>query len=67
MTYVERSRIQRAKSLIRGDLMPLAEVAQEVGFADQSHFTRRFRVHEGRTPAAYAREHAPRRRPRSRG
>ena len=32
------------------------DVAQAVGFADQSHFSRRFRFQEGRTPAAFARE-----------
>jgi len=30
----------------------------EVGFADQSHFSRRFRVNEGRSPAKFAREQA---------
>ncbi|HEY2754075.1 AraC family transcriptional regulator, partial [Phenylobacterium sp.] len=56
--YVERRRIEGAKPLIVGAQMPLAAVAQAVGFADQSHFTRRFRAHEGCTPAQFAREHA---------
>jgi AraC family transcriptional regulator len=56
--YVERSRIEGAKTLIVAAEMPLAAVAQAVGFADQSHFTRRFRAHEGCTPAQFAREHA---------
>jgi AraC-like DNA-binding protein len=34
----------------------LAEVALGCGFADQSHFTREFRRHFGRTPRDY-REH----------
>ena len=52
--YVERARIERAKDLIRNGSASLAEVAQEVGFADQSHFTRRFKGHVGCTPAVYA-------------
>ena len=58
MQYVERSRIERAKLLIMQAELSLADVAQVIGFADQSHFTRRFRRHEGRTPGQFAREHA---------
>lgn len=56
--YVERVRIEQAKALIVGARMSLADVALAVGFADQSHFVRRFRVHEGRTPGAFARAQA---------
>lgn len=56
--YVERARIEQAKALIVNAEMSLANIAQAVGFADQSHFSRRFRVTEGRTPASFAREHA---------
>ena len=56
--YVERTRIEQAKTLIVNAEMSLVSVAQAVGFADQSHFSRRFRVHEGRTPATFAREQA---------
>jgi AraC family transcriptional regulator len=56
--YVERARIEQAKALIVSAEMSLAHIAQAVGFADQSHFSRRFRIHEGRTPAALAREQA---------
>ncbi len=56
--YVERSRIERAKILIVQAELSLADIAQAVGFSDQSHFTRRFRFHEGRTPGQFAREQA---------
>jgi len=56
--YVERSRIEQAKILIVQAELSLADIAQAVGFADQSHFTRRFKFHEGRTPGQFAREHA---------
>jgi AraC family transcriptional regulator len=31
---------------------PIAEIATEAGFADQSHLTRMMRRHEGATPQA---------------
>jgi transcriptional regulator GlxA family with amidase domain len=36
--------------------MPLAQVALETGFAEQSHFTRVFRRIAGTTPRAWQRE-----------
>jgi AraC family transcriptional regulator len=41
-----------AAEIARGDA-PLATVAAEAGFADQSHFTRLFKRHIGTTPARY--------------
>jgi len=56
MQYVQRTRIERAKLLIRAGDLSLAEIAYATGFADQSHFTRRFKHHVGCTPAAFARQ-----------
>ena len=56
MAYVERSRIRRAARLIKHGEMRLTEIAVAVGFADQSHFTRRFRRHTGYTPGSFRRE-----------
>ena len=36
--------------------MPLADLALELGFADQSHFTATFRRLTGDTPAAFRRD-----------
>ncbi len=58
--YLELTRIERAKEMIRSNDLPLAEIALAVGFADQSHFTRRFRHWAGCTPAAYARDYGRR-------
>lgn len=55
MRYVEGMRIDRAKSLIHQGGHALVDIALSVGFADQSHFTRRFTRHVGCPPAAYAR------------
>jgi AraC family transcriptional regulator len=51
--YLLRQRIERAKALISARAMPLAEIAQCVGFSDQSQFTRTFRKVAGITPAAH--------------
>ena len=54
--YGRRVRVAwAARELARGDA-PLATVAAEAGFADQSHFTRVFRRHIGTTPARYRQE-----------
>ena len=50
--YVRALRLERATALLAEDL-PLARIAQDAGFADQSHFTRAFRRHTGLTPARY--------------
>jgi AraC-like DNA-binding protein/quercetin dioxygenase-like cupin family protein len=52
--YQTQARLGRARSLLlRG--WPPARVAQETGFADQSHLTRRFKRLVGVTPGRYAR------------
>jgi AraC family transcriptional regulator len=49
--FVIARRVERAKELLRErDRPPLAEVATEVGFSDQSHFTRHFKRLVGVTP-----------------
>jgi len=55
IAYLERVRMRRAQELIRHGRLPLAQVAALVGYADQSYFTRRFRLALGVTPARYAR------------
>jgi AraC family transcriptional regulator len=57
MLYLERSRIRCAQEMIRAGEMRLIEIAHAVGFADQSHFTVRFRRHTGFTPGYFQREH----------
>jgi AraC family transcriptional regulator len=52
--YVIACRVERAKELLRGRRRPqLAEVATEVGFSDQSHFTRHFKRLVGVTPRRF--------------
>jgi AraC family transcriptional regulator len=52
--YVIARRVERAKELLRDrDPLPLAEVAAEIGFSSQSHFTRHFKQLVGVTPRRF--------------
>jgi AraC-like DNA-binding protein len=50
--YAETIRTRRAKSLLKGDLA-ISQIALQLGYADQSHFTRRFKQFQGVTPGQY--------------
>jgi transcriptional regulator GlxA family with amidase domain len=51
--YVVQCRIRRTQELLASTNQPVSEIAGAVGFADQSHCTRRFREHIGITPSRY--------------
>lgn len=52
--YLTQIRIAKSRRLLKlGE--PVAQVALDVGFADQAHFTKRFKQLTGTTPAMYAR------------
>ena len=53
--FIERRRIERARTLIDDTDQPLAEIAAATGFATQSHLTTAFRRATGFTPASYRR------------
>jgi len=55
--YQLKLRIERACVLLRAGTTA-AEAAAQVGFADQSHFTRHFKRMRHITPGRYARMHA---------
>jgi AraC-like DNA-binding protein len=52
VAYRNQRRIDAARRLLRRGL-PIAEIALEVGFADQSHLTRQFQRLMGTSPARY--------------
>ena len=54
-SYVRHLRLQQARVAIATSNHPLAMVALDAGFADQSHFTRVFRKAYGETPSEYSR------------
>ena len=53
--YLNQVRVRRARLLL-DDGVPAADVAGQVGFADQAHLTRHFKRVVGVPPAAYQRE-----------
>lgn len=57
--YLQQVRIRAACNQLREPDYPIAMIAAECGFADQSHFTRVFRKFTGNTPAEFRRTLAP--------
>lgn len=55
--YLRRERIRAACERLAEPHLSLAAIAAELGFSDQSHFTRVFRKQVGITPGAWRREH----------
>ena len=53
MGYLLRTRVERGKTLLRDSRARIADVSAELGFADQSHFTRTFWRVVGMPPTAY--------------
>lgn len=53
MSYLYRLRIERAKAMLIGAQLPLAELSQALGFSHHSHFTRMFRRHTGMSPRTF--------------
>jgi AraC family transcriptional regulator len=51
--YVIHCRIFRAKQLLKHQQLTIADIATQVGFADQSHLTHHFKRHVGVTPKAF--------------
>ena len=53
--YIVQRRIERAKELLRNQRMSFTDIAYEVGFSGQSHFSAAFKAIEGCTPNHYTR------------
>jgi AraC family transcriptional regulator len=51
--YVMNCRIAKARELLANQQFSIAEVGQQLGFYDQSHFTHTFRKHTMLTPKQY--------------
>jgi AraC family transcriptional regulator len=58
--YQQRLQLRAACELLRDPEWPLAEIAAECGFADQSHFTRTFRRIAATTPSRFRQALVPR-------
>ena len=58
LQHVKRLRIERGSQLLTQTDMDYADIAYDLGFADQSYFIKQFRELTGTTPARYRSEHA---------
>lgn len=57
--YVRRVRVEEAQRRLSNDPgLSIGDLALELGFADQSHFTRVFRAQTGASPGTYRRSHS---------
>ena len=54
--YIRKLRIEKAIELIQQHTYTLTEIAYLTGFSDQSHFTRIFKQHTGKSPSIYKKE-----------
>jgi AraC family transcriptional activator FtrA len=53
MQYLQVVRIERSKDLLESERLPVAEIADKVGYQDRVAFGRLFKKMAGMTPAAY--------------
>jgi AraC family transcriptional regulator len=54
--FVNRRRLAKALVVLRNDATPLSQVALDLGFSSQSHFTRLFGELTGMPPAKYRKQ-----------
>jgi AraC family L-rhamnose operon regulatory protein RhaS len=57
MTYLANLRVHLASLLLRNTTVSVSEVMQNVGFIDDTHFTRTFRKYTSSTPSEYRQNH----------
>jgi AraC-like DNA-binding protein len=55
--YINRSKIDEAKHLLRDEDFPVSKIANTLGFCSQSYFTKIFKQHAGETPRNYRIRH----------
>ncbi len=55
--YIQQLRVNEAIWLLRYSDKPIVEIAQSVGFQNQSHFAKVFQTHTGQTPTNYRKTH----------
>jgi AraC-like DNA-binding protein len=54
--YIRKLRIEKAIELMQENTYSLTEIAYLTGFSDQSHFTRIFKQHTGKSPSVYKKD-----------
>jgi transcriptional regulator GlxA family with amidase domain len=53
LEYLRELRLEKARQLLRGDDLPVTEIALRCGFGTSSHFAATFRQHFGTTARSY--------------
>ncbi|RBW69742.1 response regulator transcription factor [Bacillus taeanensis] len=51
--YVTRTRLQKAKNLLISSDLPVAQIAEDVGYTTSKYFIKLFKEYEGVTPSQY--------------
>lgn len=51
--YLVKTRLEKAKILMRDPQMSMMEIAERVGYEDYSHFSKLFKKHERYSPVEY--------------
>lgn len=57
--YIRKLRIEKALDLLEHSAHSLAEIAYLTGFSDQSHFSRVFKAHTGKSPSDFRKNLSP--------
>ncbi|MFE5323219.1 response regulator [Paenibacillus sp. NPDC056579] len=53
VTYLTDLKMERAKALLSGTDMPIAEIANQLGYDDENYFSKVFKKHAGMSPFPY--------------
>lgn len=56
LAYHQRLRMEEGARLLRETLLPIGEISDRLGFADQLYFSRCFHSHTGLSPSRYRKE-----------
>ena len=51
--WIAQQRLERARALLRSTALPLAQIAEQCGYANASHFSHRFRESVGVAPTVF--------------
>ena len=57
ISYLNVIRCEKARELLTTDRLSVGDIGRTCGFANQSYFTRTFRMHTGLTPGDYRKQH----------
>lgn len=55
--YIQRIRLDAARQLLAMTRLPIAQISQETGFYDSSHFAHQFQKYTGLSPTAFRARH----------